>query len=84
MKFLPLGETGLLLAAARLLSVGNLVLLLSSCEGVRLLLDLSLPHLMSLPLARGSRHTFTGVCPPPPALPLDGRRLRGADREAAF
>lgn len=59
------------LAAAWLVSVVTLVLMLRSCEGVWLLLDLSL---MSLPLARGSRHTCTGVSgphrPPAPPLPL--------------
>lgn len=39
---------------------------LSSCEAVWLLLSLS--HLMSLPLASGSRHTGTGS--PPPRCPL--------------
>lgn len=57
------------LAVAWLVSVVNLVLMLRNCEGVWLLLDLSLPHLMSLPLARGSRHTCTGVRPQPHLFP---------------
>lgn len=45
------------------LAVVNLLLMLCSCAAVWLLLELPWPHLMSLPLAQGSRHTCTGAPP---------------------